>query len=167
MGRFCLLRLDAFQNLRGFLFYIKAFLTVWQNSQMACSIPVPGQSQSLIPGTTHFCQPLQRGSASPDTAKPWLGSYWNTAGSEWRFQSWELLCWVKVSGACCNDSPYFCLHVLGGQHKLLTHVPVPLPISARRQQHKSLSSCSAPGRPQRVKLKTLFKVSLFCFKCRT
>lgn len=34
------------------------------------------------------------------------------------------------------------------------------PIPACRQQHKCLGSC-LPGRPQRVKLKTLFKVSLF------
>lgn len=34
------------------------------------------------------------------------------------------------------------------------------PIPACRQRHECLGSCS-PGRPQRVKLKTLFQVSLF------
>lgn len=65
---------------------------------------------------------------------------------------------------CCNDNPRLCLCVLRGQGASCNSPTGACawgcPVPAHRQQGKCLGSCW-PGRPQRVKLKTPFKVSLF------
>lgn len=70
---------------------------------------------------------------------------------------------LEESVVCCNNSRFLLACAQRPTSKLQTCTSAcswGFPFPAWWQQHKCLSSC-LPGRPQRVKLKTLFKVSLF------